>query len=108
MTRLGTTAEIFPKEFQNGSGATHTDMFLAWALLSGMGGSTHVTDSPDNLHMAWRRQFLAERRGVVMQIQPFLEIEVLPCEGHPTFNEIFIGEFAVTGLEEKAARNSAT
>lgn len=49
MTRLGTTAEIFPKEFQNGSGATHTDMFLAWALLSGMGGSTHVTDSPDNL-----------------------------------------------------------
>ena len=39
----------FPKDLAAEAGATHTGMFVAWALLSGMGGEIHVTDFPDEI-----------------------------------------------------------
>ncbi len=39
----------FPKDLPAAAGGTHTGMFLAWALLSGLGGEIHVTDSPDEV-----------------------------------------------------------
>ena len=39
----------FPKELPIEAGATHTGIFLAWALLSGLGGDIHTTGSPDEI-----------------------------------------------------------
>jgi hypothetical protein len=39
----------FPKDVPNEAGATHTGMFVAWALLSGLSGDIHVSDSPEDL-----------------------------------------------------------
>ena len=39
----------FPKDLPIEAGATHTGMFLAWALLAGLGGELHVEDSPELL-----------------------------------------------------------
>ena len=30
-------------------GATHTGMFVAWALLSGLGGEIHISDFPEGI-----------------------------------------------------------
>lgn len=35
------TADEYPKDLALEAAATHTGMFLAWALLSGLGGSLH-------------------------------------------------------------------
>ncbi len=39
----------FPKDLPNEAGATHTGMFLAWALLAGLGGEIHTTECPEDL-----------------------------------------------------------
>ncbi|NKF23781.1 DUF7832 domain-containing protein [Solimonas marina] len=39
----------FPADLPPTAAATHAGMFLAWALLSGLGGELHVIDCPDNL-----------------------------------------------------------
>jgi len=39
----------FPKGLPNEAGATHTGMFVAWAVLSGLGGSMHTEDFPENI-----------------------------------------------------------
>jgi hypothetical protein len=39
----------FPKDLPTEAGATHTGMFLAWALLSGLGGVLHTQEFPENL-----------------------------------------------------------
>jgi hypothetical protein len=39
----------FPKDLPIEAGATHTGMFVVWALLSGLGGDIHVTDFPDEI-----------------------------------------------------------
>jgi hypothetical protein len=39
----------FPKELPSKSGATHTAMFVAWALLSGLAGEIHVIDFPQDI-----------------------------------------------------------
>jgi hypothetical protein len=39
----------FPKDLPNEAGATHTGMFVAWALLSGLSGSVHVEEFPDDI-----------------------------------------------------------
>jgi hypothetical protein len=36
----------FPSDLPIEAGATHTGMFVAWALLSGLAGDIHVNDSP--------------------------------------------------------------
>lgn len=38
----------FPKDLPSEAGATHTGMFLAWAILSGLGGSLHTEDFPED------------------------------------------------------------
>ena len=45
----------FPKELPNEAGATHTGMFVAWALLAGLAGTFHITDFPEDL-MALRER----------------------------------------------------
>jgi hypothetical protein len=39
----------FPKDLPPEAGATHTGMFVAWALLSGLAGESHTVDFPDDL-----------------------------------------------------------
>jgi len=39
----------FPKDLPDAAGATHTGMFLAWALLHGLSGSIHTDDFPDHI-----------------------------------------------------------
>lgn len=38
----------FPDELPPEAGATHTGMFLAWALLNGLGGSFHTEECPED------------------------------------------------------------
>lgn len=59
----------FPKDLPEAAGATHTGMFLAWALLSGLAGSLHLEDSRNELERLKARQitpgqfFLHKCRG---------------------------------------------
>lgn len=39
----------FPEDLRDEAGATHTGMFVAWALLSGLAGRIHVEDFPQDL-----------------------------------------------------------
>ena len=39
----------FPEGLPDEAGATHTRMFVAWALLSGLSGSIHIEDYPDDI-----------------------------------------------------------
>jgi hypothetical protein len=39
----------FPKDLPDEAGATHTGMFVAWALLTGLAGRIHVEDFPQDL-----------------------------------------------------------
>lgn len=39
----------FPKELPASAGATHTGMYVAWALLSGLAGELHTDELPENL-----------------------------------------------------------
>jgi hypothetical protein len=39
----------FPKDLPNAAGATHTGMYLAWALLSGLGGAIHADKFAENI-----------------------------------------------------------
>jgi len=39
----------FPQDLPNEAGATHIGMFLAWALLTDLGGELHVDDCPGEL-----------------------------------------------------------
>ena len=41
--------EDFPAELPPDAAATHAGMFLAWALLSGLGGEHHVIDCAEDL-----------------------------------------------------------
>lgn len=42
-------ANNFPKELPHEAGATHTGMFVAWALLSGLAGAIHIEDFPEDI-----------------------------------------------------------
>jgi hypothetical protein len=39
----------FPKDLPDAAGATHTGMFVAWALLAGLAGKIHINDFPEFL-----------------------------------------------------------
>jgi hypothetical protein len=39
----------FPKDLPDEAGATHSGMFLAWALLSGLAGEFHTEEMPDGI-----------------------------------------------------------
>jgi len=39
----------FPPDLPDEAGATHTGMFVAWALLSGLGGELHTVECPEDL-----------------------------------------------------------
>ncbi len=39
----------FPKDLPDEAGATHTGMFVAWALLSGLAGEIHTVEFPQDL-----------------------------------------------------------
>ena len=39
----------FPKGLPNEAGATHTGMFVAWALLTGLAGEIHTEELPEGL-----------------------------------------------------------
>ena len=39
----------FPKRLPNEAGATHTGMFVAWAMLSGLAGELHTMEFPQDL-----------------------------------------------------------
>jgi hypothetical protein len=39
----------FPADLPDHAGATHSGMFLAWALLSGLAGELHVDEMPEGI-----------------------------------------------------------
>jgi hypothetical protein len=39
----------FPEDLPPEAGATHTGMFVAWALLNGLAGEIYTTDFPDQI-----------------------------------------------------------
>lgn len=49
-------ADNFPKDLPDEAGATHIGMFVAWALLSGLGSSQIEEDSPDLLEQLRARK----------------------------------------------------
>lgn len=46
----------FPDDLPDEAGATHTGMFVAWALLSGLAGELHVDDFAEDLEVLKRRE----------------------------------------------------
>jgi hypothetical protein len=42
-------AADYPKDLSDEAAATHTGMFVVWALLSGLGGELHTKELPDNI-----------------------------------------------------------
>ncbi|WP_085307194.1 hypothetical protein [Planktotalea arctica] len=52
----------FPAELEQVAGATHIGMFVAWALLSGLGGKMHTQVFPDSIPK------LSQRRSSPAQI----------------------------------------
>jgi hypothetical protein len=45
----------FPDDLPSEAGATHTGMYLAWALLSGLSGELHISDFPENIPLLQSR-----------------------------------------------------
>jgi hypothetical protein len=39
----------FPADLPDEAGATHSGMFVTWALLTGLSGDIHITDFPDDI-----------------------------------------------------------
>ncbi|MFO1401716.1 MAG: hypothetical protein U1F30_10990 [Steroidobacteraceae bacterium] len=39
----------FPDDLPDEAGGTHTGMFVAWALLSGLGGNLHTSECPEDV-----------------------------------------------------------
>jgi hypothetical protein len=39
----------FPVDLSEDAGATHTGMFVAWAMLAGLGGPIHIEDFPEDI-----------------------------------------------------------
>lgn len=46
----------FPKDLPSEAGATHTGIFLAWALLSGLAGELHESELVEELEELRRRE----------------------------------------------------
>ncbi len=46
----------FPEDLPDEAGGTHSGMFLAWALTSGLGGDFHVVEFPDGFEQLQSRQ----------------------------------------------------
>jgi hypothetical protein len=46
----------FPKDLPMEAGATHTGMFVAWALLSGLAGEIFINDFPNELEKLRSRE----------------------------------------------------
>jgi hypothetical protein len=46
----------FPEDLPPEAGATHTGMYLAWALLSGLGGRIHTEECPEDLECIRNRE----------------------------------------------------
>jgi len=46
----------FPADLPPEAGATHIGIFVAWALLSGLGGELHVVEVPEELERLRRRE----------------------------------------------------
>lgn len=46
----------YPKDLLKGAGTTHISMFVAWAVLNGLGGELHTNEFPDNLAILRRRE----------------------------------------------------
>lgn len=51
----------FPEDLPDEAGATHTGMYLAWALLTGLASSMHTEDFPDTIPPLQRRQITPGR-----------------------------------------------
>jgi hypothetical protein len=47
----------FPAGLPNEASGTHTGMFVAWALLSGLGGDIHTVECPEDLSALQTRAF---------------------------------------------------
>ena len=45
----------FPKDLPAEAGATHIGMYLSWAILSGLGGSLHIEECPEDLESLQKR-----------------------------------------------------
>lgn len=71
----------FPADLPPAAGATHSGMFLAWALISGLGGEYHVIDSVDDLAQLRARKITPGQYFLVVCDGKFTD-EDLSAEGN--------------------------
>ena len=75
------TAENFPNDLPPEAAATHTGMFLAWALLAGLGSELHVLDQSEELERLRKRKITPGQFYLVVCSGKFLD-EDLNVEGN--------------------------
>jgi hypothetical protein len=51
----------YPSDLPNEAGATHSGMFVAWAVLSGLAGPIHLVEFPEMLGRLQRREITPGR-----------------------------------------------
>jgi hypothetical protein len=78
----------FPADLAPEAGATHTGMFVAWALLSGLGGELHVVEFPKELERLKRRE-VAPGRFFLMACDGKFTNENLSDEGNRFAQDYF-------------------
>jgi hypothetical protein len=75
------TAENFPADLPPEAAATHTGMFLAWALLAGLGSELHVLDQSEELGRLRQRKITPGQFYLLVCSGKFLD-EDLNIEGN--------------------------
>lgn len=71
----------FPADLDEVAGSTHIGMFVAWALLSGLGGSIHIDDFPDSVPTIKQRKVTPAQFFITMCDEKFTD-EDLSEEGN--------------------------
>jgi hypothetical protein len=78
----------FPADLPSEAGATHTGIFLAWALLSGLAGELHETELPEDLEQLRRREITPGSFFLAVCDGKFTD-EDLSSEGNAFANHYF-------------------
>ena len=73
--------EGFPCDLPPEAAATHTGMFLAWALLAGLGSELHALEQPDELERLRRRKVTPGQFFLLVCSGKFMD-EDLSAEGN--------------------------
>ena len=78
----------FPSELPESSGAIHSGLFLAWAILRGLGSEVHTTEYPDGLAKLQSRTITPAQFLIVHCDEKFMDSD-LGEEGNLFASEYF-------------------